>query len=208
MRHKNLKNLKKISARTLARHRSVGGQGFTLIELMVVIALVAILSAIVIPGLSSFVQDGRVSANVNEFISSITFARTEAVKRGRLVTMCRSSNADAGNASTCLAAGDDWASGWIVYEESTTADVASVGTRETSEPIAIRRGALLSNIIVKSNPAISRITFNSLGQPVGPAAAATLGFDFSVKEKSPRKVCISRIGRVKVIQRPAANAVC
>lgn len=203
-------NLKKISARTLARHRSVGGQGFTLIELMVVIALVAILSAIVIPGLSSFVQDGRVSANVNEFISSITFARTEAVKRGRLVTMCRSSNADAGDASTCLAAGDDWASGWIVYEENTTSDdgKSGVGTRQSPETIVIRRGALLSNMIVKSDPAISLITFNSLGQPVGPAAAATLRFDFSVNGKSPRKVCISRIGRVKVIQRPAANAVC
>lgn len=201
-------NIEKIPAQTLPRYRRVCEQGFTLIELIVVIAIVAILSAIVVPGLSTFVQDGRVSSNVNEFISSITLARTEAVKRGRLVTMCRSSNADAGNASTCLTAGDDWASGWIVYEESTTADVASVGTRESGETIVIRRGALLSNVIVKSVPAMSRITFNSLGQPVGPAAAATLGFDFSVSNKSPRKVCISRIGRVKVIQKPAVNAVC
>ncbi len=193
--------------------RSWRQQGFTLIEVMIVVLLIAILSAIVIPGLSSFVQDGRVSGNVNEFISAITLARTEAVKRGRLVTMCRSANADEGTASTCLTSGDDWASGWIVYEENTTSNdpAAGVGTRTAGgkgETIILRRGALLSNMIVKANPSITSITFNTFGEPVGAAAAATLGFDFSVKEKEPRKVCISRTGRVKVIQKPTANTVC
>jgi type IV fimbrial biogenesis protein FimT len=188
-------------------------QGFTLIEVMVVVLLIAILSAIVIPGLSSFVQDGRVSANANEFISAITLARTEAVKRGRLVTMCRSANADEGAASTCLASGDDWASGWIVYEENTTSNApgSGVGSRSTgagAETIILRRGALLSNMIVKANPSITSITFNTFGEAVGAAGGASLGFDFSVSQKEPRKVCISRTGRVQVIPKPAPNAVC
>lgn len=179
-------------------------RGFTLIEALVVLAIVAITSAIVIPGMSGFVYDSRVSSNVNEFIGAMTLARTEAVKRGRLVTICLSSNAD-NPLATCDGGGSDWAKGWLVYEENSTS--TGVGSYDAGETVVQRRGALLKGIVAQSTPAISGVTFNSLGEPVG-SGTGTMSFDFSVNTKSPRKVCISRNGRVKVIQKPTPTTTC
>ena len=178
-------------------------RGFTLIEALVVVGIIAITSAIVIPGMSGFVSDSRVSGNVNEFIGAMTLARTEAVKRGRLVTICRSANADS-ETPTC-AGGSDWAAGWIVFQESSSA--TNVGSFEAPDDLLQRRGALLNGMVAQSSPAISGVTFNSLGEQIG-ITTAVMSFDFSVKNKSARKVCINRNGRVKVIQKPTSGTIC
>ncbi len=178
-------------------------RGFTLIEALVVVAIIAVTSAIIIPGMSGFVYDSRVSSNVNEFIGAMTLARTEAVKRGRLVTICRSANADA-QSPTC-ADGSDWASGWIIFQESSTS--ANVGSFESPDELVQRRGTLISGMLAQSSPATSGVTFNSLGEQVG-SSTGVMSFDFSVDGKSARKVCINRNGRVKVIQKPTSGTSC
>ncbi len=55
--------------------------GFTLIELLVTIALVAILSAVVVPNFSRLIDESRQAADVNDVVASLLFARGEAVKR-------------------------------------------------------------------------------------------------------------------------------
>ena len=60
-------------------------RGFTLLELMVTIAVLAILTTIAIPNFRDLVQNNRVTTQANELVSALTFARTEAVKRGRNV---------------------------------------------------------------------------------------------------------------------------
>lgn len=192
-----------LSNNSIQAGKSNRSRGFTLIEALVVVAIVAITSAIVIPGMSGFVYDSRVSSNVNEFIGAMTLARTEAVKRGRLVTICRSSNADTPTPS--CAAGSDWASGWIVFQESSTS--TNVGSFESPDALVQRRGPLITGMIAQSTPAISGVTFNSLGEQVG-SSTGVMSFDFSVKNKSTRKVCINRNGRVKVIQKPTPSTTC
>lgn len=184
-------------------HRARRAAGFTLIEAIVVLAILIILAAVVIPGMSGFIFDSRVSGNVNEFIGAITLARTEAVKRGTLVTMCISSNADQEGA-TC-STGGDWAAGWIIFQESSTS--TSVGTRESNEPVILRRGALVAGVTAPARPSTSVMTFNSLGEPVG-SGTAILAVDFSDNNKNPRKVCINRNGRVRVMQRADTSVAC
>lgn len=184
--------------------KSAWRSGFTIIELLVVLSIVAITSAVVIPGMSSFVVDSRVSSNVNEFIAAMTLARTEAVRRGALVTICRSSNADSAQAS-CDGGGNDWASGWLVYQENSSSN--GIGTFDSGEVVVQRRGTLASGVQAQASPAISGVTFNSMGEPIG-GAQGTMSFDFSVNNKAPRKVCINRNGRVKVIQKATANSSC
>ena len=62
-------------------------RGFTLIELMVTIAVVAILTTVAVPGFRDLIRNNRVTTQTNEVVSALNFARTEAIKRGRSVTV-------------------------------------------------------------------------------------------------------------------------
>ena len=101
--------------------------GLTLIELLVVLAIAAIITTTAVPSFQSFIQNNRMSTTVHKFVSSLNLARSEAVKRGKRVTMCKSSNA-----STC-SNGGDWSQGWIVF-----IDANDNGQRETASEELIR----------------------------------------------------------------------
>lgn len=60
-------------------------RGFTLLELMVTIAVVAILATVGVPGFRDLIQNNRVTTQTNEIVNALAFARTEAIKRGRAV---------------------------------------------------------------------------------------------------------------------------
>jgi type IV fimbrial biogenesis protein FimT len=166
-------------------------KGFTLVELMVTISIVTILLAIAVPNMSAFISGNRVSTAVNEFVGAIALARSEAIKQGRLVTICLSVNATATTPS-CATGGTDWTSGWLVYVESST--TSNVGTYETAEIILARQPAFANNILIPSNA--TRITFNSSGQPI---TTTTNSFNFSYNNLYGRQVCMERTGRVKTI---------
>ena len=66
--------------------------GFTLIELMIAIALVAILLATAVPALDDFTNDARQTGAINDFIGSIHLARNTAITTNSRVTMCASAS--------------------------------------------------------------------------------------------------------------------
>lgn len=80
--------------------------GFTIIEMMFAIAVMAILAAIAIPNFSDTVKANRVQSQARDLYSQLNYARSEAVSRGSTVLFCRSSDA-----STCSGT---WSNGWIV----------------------------------------------------------------------------------------------
>lgn len=92
--------------------------GFTLIELMVTLSVLAILLAAAVPAFQGMIQRNRLVSSTNDLVSSLMVARSEAIKRGAVVTICKTSNPDA--AAPVCAAGANWADGWVVFTDGGT----------------------------------------------------------------------------------------
>ena len=85
-------------------------RGFTLIEMMVAVALTALLLSMAVPALDIFVSNARQTGAINDFVSTIHQARSTAVTTNTRVTICPSSNG-----TNCEAVG--WNNGWIVFSD-------------------------------------------------------------------------------------------
>jgi type IV fimbrial biogenesis protein FimT len=125
-----LRNEKVQVHRRHARSRERSG-GFTLVEVITVIAIASILAAVGIPNLYNATRSTRISAQANEFVGTLNYARSEAVKRGQRVTVCKSANG-----TSCATTGN-WDQGWIVF-----VDANNNNTRETTEELLRVRDSL------------------------------------------------------------------
>ena len=94
--------------------------GFTLIELMIAIALVAVLLATAVPALDDFTNNSRQTGAINDFVSAMHLARNTAITTNSRVTMCPSA---AG--ANCELTG--WDSGWIVFGDANSNGNVDVG---------------------------------------------------------------------------------
>lgn len=90
--------------------------GFTLVELMIVLALAAILLTVGVPSFSTMIQNNRIVTQTNGFVSSLHLARSEAVKRGMPVSICPT--ADPTSATPTCADSSNWATGWLVFTDA------------------------------------------------------------------------------------------
>lgn len=83
-----------------------GQGGFTLVELMVTISVMAILLAIAVPSFINASLNSKLNTIANTFVSSAQLARSEAIKRNTPVTLCAS--------STGTGCAGNWSEGWVV----------------------------------------------------------------------------------------------
>ena len=85
--------------------------GFTLFEMMIALAIAAILFTQVLPSFSQLIRSSHLSVQKNSFLGAMQFARSEAIKRGQRVYIC------AGGDLTCSEE-DIWEQGWIVFVDA------------------------------------------------------------------------------------------
>jgi type IV fimbrial biogenesis protein FimT len=94
------------------RSHPAGARGFTIIELLVVAAVVAILMSVAVPSFRSSRLNSQLRASANDLVASAYLARGEAIKRASVVNMCVSADG-----ATC--GSGNWQQGWIVLSGGT-----------------------------------------------------------------------------------------
>jgi type IV fimbrial biogenesis protein FimT len=136
--------------------------GFTLLELLTVVAIVAIIIGIGAPSYKYVTTSNRVTAEVNGLLADLQFARVEAIREGQTVTVCPSTN------GTSCAGGTTWDTGWIVFSDPT-----NLGSVDPSEPVLrIQKAFSTGDTFTAGSAAV--FTFNRDGFASGLAAALTL----------------------------------
>jgi type IV fimbrial biogenesis protein FimT len=85
-------------------------RGFTVVELMVTLSLAAILASLAVPSLGFLLSNNHATSITNDLVSSIRLARSEAVSRSQLVTLCPSTDGNSCAATT------NWSGGWIIRD--------------------------------------------------------------------------------------------
>lgn len=88
--------------------------GFTIIELMVTLAVAAIVIGVAVPSFNTQIRNSRATGLAEQLVTTINFARSEAVKRGARVSVCASNDG--------LQCAGSWNDGWIVFVDSAAAD--------------------------------------------------------------------------------------
>lgn len=152
-------------------------RGFTLVELMVVTAVVAILAAVAVPAMRSFVQDERQFTQAQRLWMGLNLARSEARKQDVSISVCASADG-----LTCSTSPTGWTGGWIVLS----------GAPGTTKP-AMTIPALPTGTTLSEATPLAIVTFYSNGMVAAPAA-------FTLCDKrgaaNARSVEVSLAGRV------------
>lgn len=94
-------------------HPGDSTRGFTLFELMIAMAILAIVLGLAVPSLDTLWRDSQRTAAVNGFVHALFLAKSSALTRNRAVSICRSSDG-----ATCSNQTADWQHGWIVFENT------------------------------------------------------------------------------------------
>ena len=171
-------------------------KGFTLVELMVVVAIMAILLALAAPSFTPLIERWRVRDAAETLTSSLYFARSEAIKRGGQIAIHKLPNNT--NGCTSATGNRDWDCGWIVCH-----DTNNSGTCTSTEPVLQRIDPPAKVQVTRTGGSVS-IKLNRWGLVDG----TFLGFnliplDKSVSHPGTRGVCMSSGGRVRIIPQEA-----
>jgi type IV fimbrial biogenesis protein FimT len=165
--------------------------GVTLIELMVTVAILAILVALAVPSFTRLIADTRMSGHANTFVSDLNYARSEAQKLGKSVSLCATSDPDAADP---VCDGNEWKGGWIIFVD---ADADNARTTGGDETLLRRREALIGASTAVGAPARGALRFNAQGRIAG--GQSNFSFTHEISDVS-RLICIGTTGRPRIVK--------
>jgi type IV fimbrial biogenesis protein FimT len=183
-----------------------GEKGFTLVELIVTLVVAAILLTLAAPNLGTFLQRDRLGAQANELLSDLAYARSEAIKRGATVIVCKSSNPTAATPACNATLADPWTSGRVIW-----VDANNNTTLEATEVLRVRQeleGANRSGNALygdgAANGTANEVRFTQLGMAGPPNSNTQFVLCDKRGPKEALAVAIGLTGRARVTERGRA----
>lgn len=190
-------NLRRQKNELLGRGKQASS-GFTLVEVMIVLSIVGILASIAVPSFMQMIRSTNISGGVNTFMSDMRYARSESIRRGGGVVMCRS-DAPETSVPSCGSgsgsSGNGWVSGWIIFH-----DLNNNAAMDADETVLRVQSPLATiNAISDANELSNKFRFTATGRLRESSAAATLRFgaDPEFASTAQRTVCVSSGGRAR-----------
>ena len=161
--------------------------GFSLLELIVTLAVASIVLSIGVPSFRAVVMDNRLVSQANQFATSVSIARSAAVRFQRNATICASANFDAA-IPTCNAT-TDWSNGWIVWVDKDR-DLAT----DADEILSVH-GPMNARLTFTST-ALGSFTYDARGFGIAGGDDLTLCDDRT--GETGRLIRVNNVGRTNV----------
>lgn len=166
--------------------------GFSLFELMISVALVAVVLAWGIPTFQALIRDIRLTTTVNELITAIQLTRSEAIKRSSRVTLCKSVDG-----SNCATSGG-FEQGWIVFT-----DTNNNALRDDGEDLVRIHEAIPAHygITLSGNRNVAQyLSFSPIGFSQMISGAFQAGTLTVCSAPEARQIVLSSVGRVRTVK--------
>ncbi|MBI5449923.1 MAG: GspH/FimT family pseudopilin [Gammaproteobacteria bacterium] len=170
-------------------------RGFTLYELIITIVIAGILVSVGVPSFQGLILDNRRLAAVNDLVSSFHYARSEAVKRGRQVSVCPTVNG-----AQC--SGQNWENGWLIFVNN---DMAPASIDAGDEILKNHERINGTVTMIGTGVAASAVTYQARGYPVG---LGTFTYCDSRGVAKARAIDLSFAGKISTKDSNAMVLVC
>ncbi len=168
-------------------------RGFTLIEPMITIVILAIVMLLAVPSFTSTIRNNSIANMSNNMVASLNYARSEAIKRGVPVSVCATADS---NYTSC---GSSWNLGWMIFVNPTGGSTLS--NTATAPTLKVEK-ITDQSATISASPSVGIATYTSSGFPATNTGNVTL----TIKSTG----CTADAGRqinISVTGRPVVSAV-
>jgi type IV fimbrial biogenesis protein FimT len=168
--------------------------GFTLLELVTAVAIVAVLVGIAIPTFLTLIQKQRVAIAANDLFSAITLTRSEAIRRGERVDLVPRDGAS-------------WASGWVVFMDANHNHLLDQGEIIIRQHAAVGGGMAIKSAMTDSSMPYIAFTENGRTRTNANTRTPQAGHIALALGAQQRRIVLNFLGRPRLCD-PVSDKAC